>query len=341
FLPGCAAHRKPATPATGAAEAAAAPAPPADSPPEDSLRDLCRRKADENEPTLDASRRLLQETVCGATLWLDGLFGGEPDVANARDVSGRLELSNGYTEHDGYTPRIRLRVRLDLPTLENRFHLFLGRDNEDDVVQDRQEGFAVRSAFFGLDEEDTWLAGLGYRPPGKWRQRIDFRVGGRLRSAPEVYVQGRFRRNHFVGHRSAWRFRETLFLDNREGFGGTTEIAFDHVPIDQVLMRWSNLGTYSEESEGLEWGSFGLLYWKASSVNALGFEVFVRGATGAEVPLKELGSRVIFRRPVFRRWLYGEIVGGYSWPRESLAENRLGSAQIGVNLEILFGRDPY
>ena len=53
--------------------------------------------------------------------------------------------------------------------------------------------------------------GSGIRPPGEWKDRLDFRVGGRLSTAPEVFVQGRLRRNVFLGDRSVWRLRETVF----------------------------------------------------------------------------------------------------------------------------------
>jgi len=42
----------------------------------------------EQEPKLDATRRVLHETICGANLWLDTLLGGDLNVDNARRVRG-------------------------------------------------------------------------------------------------------------------------------------------------------------------------------------------------------------------------------------------------------------
>lgn len=326
---GCAGRDKPET---------APSEPPPASAVEPSLRELCREGEPVAEDLLDNSRRILAETFCGATLWFDGLF-GQPDVENARAVSGRVELSTIYTEADGTEPRARLRLKYDLPNLERRVNLFLGRDDRDDFVQGRQEGFAIRSSVFGVETEDRWLAGLGYSPPGRWRERLDFRAGGRLSSSPEAFVQGRLRRNVFLGDRSVWRLRETVFYENRDGFGSTSSADFDYVLRRTLLFHWGTVGTISEATDGVDWRSATVLYQNLGSRTALAYELFLRGSTSG-VDVREYGARTIFRRPLNREWLYGELIGGYTWPRE-LGERREGSALFGFGLELLFGRDPY
>lgn len=345
---GCSGHRAPATPAAPAAPAepaaeAAGSAPVTDSPPvpKSRLRDLCRQGTGGEAPLIDDTRRLLEETFCGATLWFDGLFGGEPDVENARAVSGRVELSTLYTEVDGVDPKGRLRLKYDLPNLEKRVNLFLGRDEEDEVVEDRQEGFAIRSSVFGLESEERWLAGLGYSPPGRWEEKVDFRVGVKLKSASEVFVQGRYRRNFFQGTNNVWRFRETVFWENREGYGSTTSLDFDRVLHRDLLLRWGNVGTFSESTEGLSWRSTALVYHNLRRSRAVAAEVFVRGTTGAEVPLREYGVRGVYRQPIGKPYLFGDLILGYTWPRFERDEPRDGSVTFGLGVELLFGRKPY
>jgi hypothetical protein len=290
---------------------------------------------------LDETRRRLEETFCDATLWFDGLLGGELDVRNAREVSGRVELSTLHTDFEGFDVKGRLHLNYDLPTLQHRLSLFLGRDDRDQFVQDRREGFAIRSSVFGLETQDRWLAGLGYSPPGPWEQKIDFRVGARLKSAPEVFAQTRFRRNGFRGDRDVWRFRETVFWENRQGFGSTTSLDFDHVLRRDLLFRWGNIGTVSESSEGMTWRSATLLYHNLRRSRAVAGELFARGATRAEVPLQEYGGRAIYRQPVGKPYFFGELIAGYTWPQEERDQPRQGSAMLGLGFELLFGREPY
>jgi hypothetical protein len=352
----CAGRKPPATsanpPAEGVAPAESAPAAeaattPAEAapatetpPPKATLRDLCRQSP-EQQPLVDEARRVLEETFCGATLWFDGLFGGEQNVESARAVSGRVELSTLHTEFEGTDFKGRLRLRYDLPNLERRVNVFLGRDDRDELTQDRLEGFAIRSSVFGLEEEEQWLAGLGYAPPGRWASKLDFRVGGRLKSSPEVFAQTRYRHNSFVGTRNVWRFRETVFWENREGFGSTTSLDFDRVVRQDLLVRVGGVGTFSESTQGLDWRSALLLYHNLRQARAVAGELFVRGSTGAEVELRELGTRAVYRQPVGHPNLFGELIVGYTWPRTERDQPREGSAMIGLGIELLFGRDPY
>lgn len=330
---GCAGRPKPATPPAGA------PAPAA--PEKKTLRELCRQRVPEEEAVLDESRRRLQETFCGATLWFDGLFGGHPDVKNARAVSGRVELSTLYTQADGTQPKARLRLNYDLPNLKHQVKLFVGRDQGDEFIRDRQEGFEIRSSVFGVETEDRWLAGLGYSPPGKWAERLDFRIGGNLGTAPEGFVQGRLRRNVFLGESAVWRLRETVFYTNREGFGSTTSADYDRVLRSNLLFRWGTVGTFSEKTTGADWRSAAVLYQHFGSRQAIAYEFFLRGSTDQDVAVREFGVRNVYRHALNRQWLYGELIGGYTWPRESADVPRKGSALVGVGVELSFGRTPY
>ena len=335
--PGTASEAPAATESAAPTQAASAvtPAPP----PEPSLLDLCRQAQGE-ENLLDESRRMLAETFCGATLWFDGLFGGTADVRNARAVSGRVELSALHTDFEGFDGKARVRLNYELPNLERRVRLFLGRD-ERSFAADRQEGFAIRSSVFGLEDRDEWLAGLGYRPPGHFLQRVDFGVGARLKSSPEVFAQTRYRRNIFLGRNDVWRFRETVFWENRDGFGSTTSMDWDRVLRRDLLLRWGNVGTISEASDGLEWRSAIVLYRNLRGLRAVAGELFARGATDAEVSFRELGARAVYRQPLRARYFFGDLIVGYTWPKERRDQQREGSAMIGLGVELLFGHEPY
>jgi hypothetical protein len=290
---------------------------------------------------LERSQRLLLETFCEATLWLDGLFGGEADLDNARNVAGRVEVSALHTEMWGTEYDVRLRLNYDLPTLERRLKLYLGRGPREDVVQGRVESLAVRSSVFGVEDENRWLAGLGWSPPGRFREKVDFRVGGDVSSSPEVFFQGRYRHNVFLGDDTAIRLREVAFWENDEGFGSTTSVDLDHVLRHDTLVRLAGVGTWSEATSGVDWYSNAVLYRNLRNSRAAAAQLFASGDTGGPVELREYGARLIYRQPLRRQGLFAEVVTGYSWPREYLGQDREGSAMVGLGIELLFGRDPY
>ncbi|MEO7793660.1 MAG: hypothetical protein ABIV06_02715 [Thermoanaerobaculia bacterium] len=323
------------------AEAAASDAPPP--PPEvRPYRGPCKVISSADEPYIDDAHRKLYETLCGAALWFDGLFGerNEHAIDAARNTSGRLEISALNSDYEGTKVRVRGNLRVDFPNLDRRLNAFIGRDDEDDFIQDRSEGLALRSQFLDFADQNRWLAGLGYSLPGTYKQRTDFRLGGKLGSEPEIFAQGRYRRNFLINRRNLFHFRETVFWTNRDGFGTTTSLDFDHVVKRTMLIRWGNIGTVSESTDGLEWRSALLMYQNLRrDGQALAYEAFIRGETANEVALTEWGARTIYRQPLMgRAWLAGEVVLGYSWPRFKLVDAREGSLTVGLGLEILVGK---
>jgi hypothetical protein len=304
----------------------------------------CYQKPPEGEAALEATRRRLYQTVCGAVTWFDGLFGERRDVEIAERTSGRLELSFVESQYHGFKVRARLNARVRFPNLEERLEAFVGRDDEDQFVEDRPEGFGIRSQFHSLEDEDRWVAGLGYGLPGSYAERTDFRLGAKGGRTPEIFAQGRHRRNWFVGDRSLWHFRETIFWTNRDGFGTTTSLDFDRILAPRVLLRLGGIGTFSEETDGVRYRLVGVVYQNLSlSGRALAYEAFARGETDDEVRLSEYGVQLVLRRPLLGKpWLFGELIGGYSWIRERLVDPRQGSYSIGFGFDLLFGQgDPY
>lgn len=300
----------------------------------------CARLRGVTDTSIDHTRRVLAETLCRASLWFDGLFGANEHPDAARNAFGRAEVSVLTSQYEGTKLGARFNARVDLPNVRERFNAFAGRDDEEDFVRDRREGAALRSPVREFERNESWLAGFGYSLPGDYRQRIDFRAGARLSTAPKLFFQGRWRRNVEISETTLLHFRETLFWTNRDGFGLTSAVEFDRVLTDLVLFRWAGVGTVSQRSEGLDWRSHALVFYNIPGPHAVAVETFIRGKTRAEVPLREYGTRLIYRRRLgWREWLYGEAYAGYSWPRRYLDERREGSAALGVGVELLFGQD--
>ena len=323
-----------------AAETAAPPvAYVAPEPPEEITAFVaCQQRAKRKEILLDATSRRLHQTVCGAALWFDGLF-GERDLDAALSSYGHIEASTAYSEFEGSDTRVRFHARVKLPAMEQKLSAFVGLDDEDDFVRDRSEGQALRSRR-RVTDRDEFLAGLGFAVVTTDRFQSDFKVGVRNPSLPKVFVQNRFRYIPYSDLTNRVFLRITPFWNNRDRFGVTTSTDVDHAIEEALLLRVSNIVTISEASPGADWRSAIILYQNLRGSSALAYEVFVRGATGAPEPLGEYGVRTVYRRPFFEERLYGELVLGYGWPRNDPALEREGSADIGLGVGMPFGTAP-
>lgn len=300
-------------------------------------REVCRTPSEEE--LVEEVSRVLQETSCSAVLWVDGIFGDQRDVIGARRTSGTIQVSTLYSQFAGVDPGGRVRLRYDLPNLERRANLFLGRGDEQQAVEDREERFSLRSSLPAAESE-RWIAGMGLVPPGRWEENADVRIGVRPSTSPALFIQGRTRQQISAGDWAEWRFRQTLFWETRQGLGATVEARYQHLLEPHLLLHWNVSGTLSEESHGVEWRVEPSVYRRLANGRVVGAQPFSRGATSADVPLQEYGIRGVYRHPLRQPSLAGEFVAGYSWPREDPGVPRSGSISVGIQLELRFGREP-
>lgn len=307
---------------------------------EPAFRHPCRLQRAADEPFIDDTQAVLEETGCRAALWLDGLFGTEGDVEAAKRTHGYVETSAAYSQFDGFDTRTRLRVRFELPKLKERTTAFLGLEDEEDFIQDRTEGFALRSQFPRIDDRDEWLAGLGYSLPDSARLQTDFKVGAASLRSPRVFARARLHYNVYADTLNLVYLRTTPFWRTRDGLGVTVGFDYNRVLTPQLLLRASEVATLSESTAGLNWLSALILYQNLREERAIAYELFVRGDTDAPEPLYEYGGRTIYRHPLLPKKLYGEFVLGYSWPRLDPDAPRRGSYEVGLGLELPFGREP-
>lgn len=319
-----------------AAETAPAPVAKAPAPrPEDNPFDACARP-DSEQHILDDTREMLHETVCGAALWFDGLF-GDGDLRAARRARGRLEISQSFSEFDGQNTRVRFSARVPFPALKQRLSAFAGIDDNEDVARDRSEGVGLSSETSALDEADDFFAGLGYLLSESYGIRTDFRAGVRGLRGTRAFAQLRMSHTARVSESNRLELRMTPFYNTRDGWGVTTSADYDYTMSPTRLLRWGNVGTVSENTQGADWRSALVLYQSLGDLRALGFEWFERGMTAAPVPLAEYGARVIYREPLFHARLFLNFVPGYSWPRTDPALPREGSFNVSLGFELPYG----
>lgn len=325
-----------AEPQRAPSEPAGTPAPAPAEPPKPDLAKSCHVKDHPDVVVIDETRRKLEETVCGAALWFDSLF-GEGDVRAARSTHGRVEVVASHSDFEGWDTRVRFNANIRVPSLEDRLSVFVGRDNEQDFLRDRREGAGLRSQFPRVDGQDNWLAGLGYSLPEAYRLKFDVRAGAHGLSHPTAFVQARLGYTPYADDRNLVHLRGTPFVNTFDGLGFTLSLDMDHVIGETLLLRWSDIGTVSQESAGVDWRSALILYQNLRRQRALGYELFIRGATRAPEPIGEYGARTIYRQPLLRERLIGELILGYSWPRNDPTLPRDGSFAVSLGLTLPFG----
>lgn len=301
----------------------------------------CREPGSDGTAWIDRVQRGVYTGVCGSARWFDGLFGNARYDQDSDETFGRLGLFEQYDRRDQLDTKLRLRARYALPNLENRVRLTLGRGDEQQLVEDRPTNSDNPApSDFQSVEDDAWLLGLGYSKQNGLEDGFDVGIGVRLSGGLDPYLKGTWRHNWLFGSATMLRFRETPFWRDSRGFGATTQLSLDHLATDRILLRWDNLGTVAEDTEGLEWGTSVSLYQSLSRRRAISYTALLRGETGADVPIRNYGVETRYRQNVFRKWLFVELSASVTWPREELTEDREINPGVGLGFEMYFGPVP-
>jgi len=306
-----------------------------------STTDACEPNEGMPKTLLERVRRGLSITACASSAWLDGLFGDDlQSVGQYRDTYGMVSVGGLWSEYDGFDPRLRFRVHLHLPQWDERISAFVGRVGEDNFISDTESDFAaLPTRQFGNLEDESVLVGLGYSNPKRTGNDFDVGVGVRVDLPLDPYVRARYEVVRTFAQHYVLSARESVFWRNTEGFGTTTRVNLDRALNDQFLLRWGSLGKFTEETNGMEWYSQLTLFQSVGNRTGLAWQIQVEGVTDNEVPLTRYSGRLIMRRQLTPEWLVLELRGGMEWPRHRLTESRTMSPEIGIALDMKFGRE--
>ena len=273
--------------------------------------------------------------VRGFSVWLgetvNDWFGDRPFEEGGKVTHGRLGLRNLWRQNEGWDTNVRFRARFDLPNLRDKAYVFIGRQNERELVTDQAEAFTREQLLLEerRKEDQTGFAGVGLA----LRKNLDFRVG--VRGGMKFYTQARYRKQWALTEQDRIEFRETIFWNNKDKFGSTTALDYEHAFTPTLSLHWQNATTISEKTDDFAWGSSLGLFKRFGDDRILSGEMVVTGETGAEENVDEYGVRMKWTQPVYREWLIGEFIVGHYWPqREDRERERAWAA--GVNLEMRF-----
>src|SRR5262245_12787963 len=117
---------------------------PAESPPKPSgpgAMEVCAQPQQADESMLERVHRNLAVTACASSAWLDSLFGDQIRYEEYRATSGSVSAGALWSRYDGFDPRLRFRIRLQLPQWDERLTAFAGRVGEENFISDTESDF--------------------------------------------------------------------------------------------------------------------------------------------------------------------------------------------------------
>jgi hypothetical protein len=292
------------------------------------------------DPWIDRAHSGVFNAVWRSAMRMDQWFGSTADEAAYMKTSGSIAPALLYDEFDGFQPRLRFQVDMPLPSINEKFHAFIGRVNRDEYVTERKPGSGAFARQYGPVEDDETLFGIRYREP-KQGGRFEADAGLRLATPLDPFVKGSWRFDKGASERTLFSLRETLFWQNSEKFGVTSRADVERVFTNMWLLRGTLSGTISERTEGVRGYAAIMALRGLPDRRAIGAELFSEREFDADVPVGDYGLKLAYRKSVTRDWLVLETRLSLTFPKEHPWQTREASWGVGVGLEMFFGTDQF
>ncbi len=293
----------------------------------------------------DRTQDYLSRGVCGVASWFDGFFGGKREEEENVNRFVRVTNSLKWQQNNGVDFKTRVRARIQLPRFKERFNLIISGEEDRTISEtlSQEDEFKEKDPNIKTPKASSTDSGkhsLGIRWNIIREPTSSFSISGKLRfSSLEVKpaIIGRYRYTHGLGPYALSRTTQTLFWYRKEGFGETTRLDLERLTTPETLLRWSVVGTYSELSDGIDWGVEASLFHEFSPKKALSFDIAVWGSTLPSIATENYRIGIRYRRNFYRPWLFFEIEPELSWPKMENSDQREATPAIMLRLEFLFG----
>ncbi len=295
-------------------------------------------QASETEPPTPELDELLESTrgsVRSTAEWLarvvDGRFGDKSFDQFGKVSNGRVDLSLRKRQGEPRQLDLRFNASFRLPNLEDRVHVFVGNDDQRDVVTDNPQAFSQQQRLLESRPADhSFFAGLKI----PILDSFEFRLG--MHGVLKPFAQMSYDRSWKATEDDVFEFRETLFWTLDDHFGSTTVGSYVHAFTPTLFARWLNSATITRAADRFAWNSSLGAYQTFGEQRVLSLEALLSGVQGSGVGVSEYGVQLRWEQAIYRTWLLGEVALGHFWPRKDAFSERIGVWGLGATLKMKF-----
>ena len=283
-------------------------------------------KGDGDVTWVDTSHAVVTNQAQALTEWMDDFFGDPEYDLEQAESQLRLELIDDWETEDGHDFKVRLRGKVQLPRISQRLNLvFNGEESELDDEEDRR-----------VNDEIGFQLNMRERRRSRFDLTMGF-SGGHLRPGVKYRNEGPIDKRH------SYRFIERVQYSDKEKFFSITQADLNRIVDENSVLRWSNRGIWGERTNGVEWRSrLALrqrLFPNARRPVAVTYFGAISGETRPEKFEKNYRVGFLWRRQVYRDFLFLELEPAYNYRRQNFEDDRKSVWSMVVRLEIALERD--
>lgn len=258
---------------------------------------------------------------------LDSFFAAEGSTAyeNAR-AEGRIQLAWEPRTRDVSQTDLRFRIRVSLPSLEDRVDLLLS-DNEDES----QDNTIRAARNTDMRQRESTTLSLRFRPDQD--SNFSYRLGAGRRD--QLYAKTEYEDAHALSPHWALRYDTELYYYTRDRLGAELGFSVQHVGENENVVRQNNRFYFRDNSNDWLWRHEVQWLHPIDEDNALLYSVLVEGLSQPNYRAEEVYTGLRWRTNRLRKWLFFEVEPFVLWLRDESFKPSYG---VALRIEAYYGK---
>lgn len=293
----------------------------------------------------DLSHAYISEKLCEPAAAFDRFFGDDRNFENGLGGTyARWRNDFVWTESEKLAFHTGLRARLRLPNFSKRVKLLVSGDYDDEIDSpigsnplSNKPSSKTGSADTQAEQRDlkNSTLDLQYDVRSRPKYRTTFDAGIRTDFPLQLHYNLRFRYVLPLENDYVFRFTETVYWREWEGYGETSRFDLEKLLSAQTLARTSLSATFSEISRGVDLSANTGLSHKLSPKAGISGDLVTNASTRPNTSVSSYGIVTRYRRNYFRKWLFFEIIPQIMWERDD-NDNFEGITAITFRFDVQF-----
>jgi len=265
---------------------------------------------------LDFPQEKISAGVLNTARWLDSVFGDDRYFEEENKSYLRLRLSGFWEKDENFDLNMATKIKLSLPETENRLHLIIGGDLDDEEDTRNVHSEHISKQLEKSNEDNVFL-GLQYTLLKTIKRNIKSGAGMRFRNGvPIFHVMTRYR---YLKKLGLWQFRATerVRYFTMDGWESKTSFDLERPFSGKFFYRTTLDGLWFEDEHGFFYNIIFSLFQPIDNERSLVYDWINAFETYPEHKLKEVVLRARFRQRIYKKWLFLEIAPQIRCPGDS------------------------
>jgi hypothetical protein len=279
----------------------------------------------------DIAHDNISASLNSASQWFDNFFSDPRIDAEPAGTLLRLRGSATLTENEGTSYKGKIKLNVVLPNLNNRYHLILS--NEADDLKNGSSPATQTAEQLSTKEQATTL-GVQYTKHTNRDLIYTNRLSIQYDDGFNPQLLTRLRYPMPVTEKSLLNFTQSFSWEDNDGFGQQNRIDYDYILRENMLLRTTGHGLFSEASHGYEWLAIQQLLTSFSENKAITVGTYLVGETRPQNHVTEYVCFTEYRQSFIKKWLFVELRPEINWQREN---NFKMATAFTVTVEARFG----